>query len=98
VQQFLRDIPGGALRDVDVAAFDTRLAASDQGFGLRLLLRVIGYAAGRIASQLERKGGHLVTPAMGFIVEGKEGPLRAGEEERASNWARALQGLNVASE
>jgi hypothetical protein len=27
----------------------------------------------------------------GFIVDGKEGPLRAGERERAERWAAGLR-------
>jgi|SRR5688572_22640809 flavodoxin I len=73
-----------------VAAFDTRFAAAEQSLGLRLLMRVIGYAAPKIAAQLEKRGGRLATPPEGFIVVGKEGPLRPGELERAHAWAKRL--------
>jgi hypothetical protein len=61
------------------ATFDTRLD--------RLLA---GGAAGRIARHLRRQGYDLVAPPEGFVVEGKEGPLRAGELERARGWADRL--------
>lgn len=48
---------------------------------------VIGYAAPKIAATLVEKGGELVLPAEGFIVEDKEGRLAAGEAERAKVWA-----------
>jgi flavodoxin len=87
VTQFLDQIPGDSLRGVRVLAFDTRMDIDEQTFGLRLLMRTIGYAAPRIASALERKGGVLAAPPEGFIVEGKEGPLRGSEEIRARSWA-----------
>jgi flavorubredoxin len=91
IAAFLDAIPEGALRSASVAAFDTRIAAGEQNVALRLLMRVIGYAAPRVASALERKGGRLAAPPEGFIVDGKEGPLRAGERERAERWATGLR-------
>ena len=92
MQEFLNKIPANALRNVDVAAFDTRLSAEGRGFWMRMLLSILGYAAGHIAKGLTRKGGKLVAPAEGFIVEDKEGPLKDGELERAAVWARSIQG------
>jgi hypothetical protein len=48
-------------------------------------------AAERIAKALAKKGGRLVAELEGFIVEQKEGPLKQGELERASNWAKAMR-------
>lgn len=90
VKEFLRNIPVNALRDIGVIAFDTRLSATDHGVALRLLLGILDYAAGRIAGSLQGKGGYLVAPPEGFIVEGKEGPLKEGELERASAWATRI--------
>ena len=90
LMQLLGDVPPNGLRGTRVAAFDTRFAASEQGFGLRLLIKVIGSAAPRIARALEAKGGGLAAPPEGFIVDGKEGPLRDGELDRASEWALRL--------
>jgi flavodoxin I len=89
MQAFLNKIPAHALDNVAVTAFDTRISAEGKGFGLRILMRLLGYAAGRIAASLQAKGGRLALPPAGFIVEGKEGPLQAGELERAAAWARA---------
>jgi hypothetical protein len=85
---FLDAIGSGALRDIEVAAFDTRVEPTGL---LKLFLGVIGYAAGRIAKALQAKGGRLLAPPEGFIVEGKEGPLRADELARAIRWACKLQ-------
>ena len=89
-QTFLAHIPAGALRDVPVAAFDTRFATRNHGVWLRFLMTVIGYAAERIGVALERAGGKLIAKPAGFIVTGKEGPLAEGEMERARAWGRIL--------
>ena len=48
---------------------------------------MFGFAADRISESLTSKGGALVSPPEAFIVEGKKGPLKEGELERASRWA-----------
>ena len=53
-------------------------------------MSVIRYAAERIAKDLVKKGGRLVAEPEGFIVENKEGPLKQGELERASKWAKEM--------
>jgi flavodoxin I len=81
-QDFLKKIPLPALRGADVAAFDTRLTAK--------LARIFGYAAGKIAGSLKKKGATLIGSAEGFLVEGTEGPLKEGELERAAAWAKEI--------
>lgn len=90
VQTFIDNIPGHTLRGIDVAAFDTRIPASEVRTGLRLLMKLGGYAAKRIADALKKKGGNLVVSPEGFLVKGREGPLKEGELERAANWAKAI--------
>jgi len=89
-KEFLKKIPANALENVGVTSFDTRFSAKDKGIGVRILLRVLGYAAGRIANRLERKGGHLAAEPQGFIVKDTEGPLKKGELERAAIWAKGI--------
>lgn len=68
------------------AAFDTRLT---WGF----LERWGGFAAPKMADKLEEKGWKLAAPPEGFFVRGlKKGPLRKGEVDRATSWARGLAG------
>ena len=88
MQDFITRLPEKSLQGIDVAAFDTRFALNDHGLGLRLLMGVIGFAAERIAGELVSKGGRQVVPPEGFIVVDKEGPLEAGELERAAVWIR----------
>lgn len=86
LQTFLDSIPAGSLRNVHVAVFDTRFLEEDLNFALKLLVKTIGYAAPKIAKNLEDKGGTLILPPEGFIVKGKKGPLASGELDRAKNW------------
>ena len=92
IDAFLKQIPAHSLEGVRVAAFDTRFEVEEQSIGLRILMNVIRYAAERIAKDLVKKGGKLVAEPEGFIVENKEGPLKQGELERASNWAKGMNG------
>ena len=89
-KEFLRRIPANALKNVRVASFDTRFSAKDKGVGARIVLGIFRYAAGRIATILEYKGGYLAVEPKGFIVENGEGPLKKGELERAATWAKKI--------
>lgn len=90
-QHFLKAIPAGHLQGVKIAAFDTRIdiATVDNAF-LTFMVRLFGYAAEPIDKALRKKGGTPVAPPAGFLVEDSEGPLRAGEIERAAAWAKAI--------
>ncbi len=91
VAAFLKAIPSKVLKGVRVAAFDTRFKADElDSAGLRFLVNTGGYASKRIASHLKKAGGDLIVPPEGFYVEDTEGPLKAGELERARNWATQL--------
>jgi flavodoxin I len=91
VKAFLKSIPRGALAGVQVAAFDTRVDVQEvDSRVLTSFVRVLGYAAEPIGAQLVKKGGAQAMPPEGFFVEGKEGPLRDGELERAADWARRI--------
>lgn len=90
VQKLLAEIKPGQLKGVRVAAFDTRFELVKQGFFLKALMKTIGYAAGKMAKTMREKGGKLMAEPEGFIVTGKEGPLKEGEQERAERWAGSL--------
>ena len=68
-----------ALEGVNVAAFDTRTKRT-----------IFGYAAPKIARNLEKNGGNLLAPPEGFFVLGIQGPLMNGELERAATWAKGI--------
>lgn len=79
---FQNQVSEPAVKDTNVAAFDTRLTTKWVG--------IFGYAAGRIAESLKRNGGMLIVPPEGFFVKGRKGPLQKGELERAAGWAKAI--------
>lgn len=82
IQDFLNKVSEPAIKGINVAAFDTRFSTK--------LVGIFGYAAGKIAESLKRKGGTLILPPEPFFVKGKEGPLKEGELERATGWAKRL--------
>jgi flavodoxin len=95
ISNMLKGIPLNSLEGVKVAAFDTRLTASEINNTpvLAFFVRISGdsaYAARHIADRLKKKGGHLVVPPEGFYVEGMKGPLVQGELERAADWTKHI--------
>ena len=82
IQDFLNKIPASSLKGKSVAAFDTRFSTK--------LVGIFGYAAGKIAEVLKKKGGTLIASPEGFFVKGSKGPLKEGELERAANWAKGI--------
>jgi flavodoxin len=91
VTGLLKRMRSKALKGAKVAAFDTRFKADElDSAGLRFVVKTGGYAAKRIAAQLKKAGGNLIVPPEGFYVEDTEGPLKAGELERAAGWAKII--------
>ena len=82
VQDLLSKLTQQSLKGIKVAAFDTRIS--------KKIVGVFGYAAGRIANNLKKKGGVLIASPEGFFVTGGQGPLKEGELERATAWAKGL--------
>jgi flavodoxin len=79
MRSWLEALPKGSGR---AAAFETRIWWSP------------GSAAKAILKRLEAKGYRPAGKGERFIVEGKYGPLRAGELERAKAWgAQLAQGM-----
>lgn len=83
----LTQIPDG----MTAAVFDTRLDPDCiDPPPLRWVVEVGGYAAARMASALQDHGIAVRGDLGGFLVTGTEGPLKAGELGRASEWAISL--------
>lgn len=82
MQSLLGNVSSQRLRGLAVACFDTR-------FRGRLWK---SSAAPRMARQLRTLGVEPIVPPESFFVRAmkKEGPLLAGEVERAATWARML--------
>ena len=75
-------IAASSLKDISVAAFDTRLTAN--------WVKMFGFASGKIANSLKANGGTLVKSPEGFYVTKTKGPLKEGELERAASWAKEI--------
>ena len=82
IQDFLNKLPAPAVKGISVASFDTRFSTK--------LVGIFGYAAGKIAETLKKKGGTLILSPEPFFVKSREGPLKEGELERAAVWAKRL--------
>ena len=82
IRDFLGQLSKAEINGVDAAAFDTRVVSK--------VAKIFGYAAGRIARDLKKKGAKLVAEPEGFFVEGTKGPLTERELERAVEWGRGL--------
>jgi flavodoxin len=78
LRSWLRDQRGDGTR---AAAFDTRGDASPT---------VTGMAARGIAKRLRRRGFETIVEPESFLVEESEGPLAAGEVDRARRWGETL--------
>lgn len=73
------------------AVFDTRMDLGAVKSGpLRWVVKVGGYAGGRIDELLQGKGYARKGDIAGFLVTDLKGPLKQGEIERAAAWARTL--------
>jgi flavodoxin len=91
IKAWINGLPSGSLQGIKVAAFDTRVEIKDDTPGiLKFFVKLFGYAAEPMAAKLVKKGGTQAMEPAGFIVEGTEGPMRAGEFERAADWAKRL--------
>ena len=81
IQSFLAHIPRDVWPEVAVVAFDTR-------FHMPRFLT--GSAARGISRTITQLGGRVALPAESFFVDGRSGPLREGELDRAATWARSI--------
>ena len=93
IKNFLKSIPKNGLKGIKVAAFDTRMTEEEIDstvFILRIMVNIFGYAAKPISDRFVKKGGQLIAAPEGFFVQGMEGPLKEGELERASDWAKQI--------
>lgn len=68
-------------RSFDAAVFDTRLAKP----------RIFTGSAARTITKALRRQGHTVVGTESFLVDGMQGPLVAGELDRAKAWGEALR-------
>ncbi|MCF8360150.1 MAG: hypothetical protein K9H26_15455 [Prolixibacteraceae bacterium] len=91
IADFLKNLPNSEMKNMAVAAFDTRLSLQhcNSGF-IKFIVRKGGYAADNISGKLLKKGAENIASPEGFLVTGEEGPLLESEIYRAQNWANAI--------
>ena len=82
MQDFQKRVSESDIKGMNIATFDTRISAKWVG--------IFGYAAGRIAKNLKKKGSVLLVDPEPFFVEGTQGPLKEGELERAAAWTQEV--------
>jgi flavodoxin I len=82
IQAFLKEVSEPAVKGLKVATFDTRVPAK--------WVKIFGFAAGKIAGRLKKKGGILISSPEGFFVEGTKGPLKEGKLEHSAKWAKEI--------
>lgn len=82
MQDFLKKVTETDIKGINIVTFDTRISAKWVG--------IFGYAAGRIAKNLKKKGANLLLDPEPFFVEGTKGPLKEKELERAAAWAQQV--------
>jgi flavodoxin len=91
IKNFLKSQPSLAFKNMKVTAFDTRLSMVDLNSRfLSFMVKIFGYASGTMVKILQKKGGALLVPPEWFLVNDSEGPLRDGELERATEWAKRI--------
>ena len=91
VSKLIKAVPAGELRNIKIAAFDTRvLLETIKSKFFRKVVDVGGYAAKTIDKRLVQKGAISIIAPEGFYVMDTEGPLKDGELERAENWGRQI--------
>lgn len=81
MQSFLATLGSAMPTGMAVACFDTRFAKPRW---------LTGSAARALAKMLRSAGASLVVPPESFFVSGTEGPLVAGELDRAAGWTWAI--------
>ena len=91
IHKFLEALPSSVVQDVPVTAFETRLEGEAAHHGLTGFMKKDASAAEAVAGELVKKGGKLVVPPGTFFLTAAEGPLKAGELERAAEWARGIR-------
>jgi flavodoxin len=91
ITKFLKHCSSDSRNSVNVAAFDTRIALHTiKSAAFRFIVKTGGYAAPAIARRLKKQGARVLVPPEGFLVTGEQGPLQAGELERAVEWATQI--------
>ncbi len=89
MKKFLNILAGSKIRLKYGAAFDTGVPTEGQKPFGKFIITLFGYAAKYMANRLRRRGAEILGAETFFVLD-KEGPLKNGELERATRWARDI--------
>ena len=88
---WLKALDKDALKGKRTAVFDTRMDSEELDSKVYSFFEgLFGHAVESMEKALKRKGAKLVMRGEGFIVTASEGPLRDGETDRATEWAKGI--------
>lgn len=79
MKDLLENLPKDSLKDIKVTSFDTRMNVFFHGD-----------AAYKILQSLIELGGKEIIKPNAFFVKGRQGPLKSGELEKASEWGKEI--------
>ena len=91
IQAYIKSLPDTSLVNKRAAVFSTGINSQGKNMALRLLLKILGYAAAPTLALLLKKGALIAGEPLDLIVKGKQGPLLDGELDRAITWAKNLK-------
>ncbi len=92
IKAWLKSLDREVVKGKSAAAFDTRMDAEELNSKVYSFFEgIMGHAVETIEKSLKHKGAVIAIPGGGFIVKESEGPLRAGETERAVEWAKGIK-------
>ncbi len=91
IQSFIKSLPEGSLANKRAAVFSTGIVSQGKNVALRLLLKILGYAATPTLALLLKKGALIAGEPLDLMVKGKQGPLIEGELDKALTWATNLK-------
>jgi flavodoxin len=81
IKELLEILSPAQLAELSIVAFDTRIP---------IFRWLSGSAAESIEGKVQYYNAELIQPPESFFVEGRGGPLKEGEVERAVEWARMI--------
>lgn len=88
IKRLSSEVPEAKFR---YAVFDTRSDIDEiDSKILSSMVRLFGYAAASMDKTLAKRGFKRAEAPAGFIVHGKEGPVKDGEIDRATAWMRSV--------
>lgn len=80
IDKFLISLNSDKLKNMCVAAFDTRIKTF-----------MSGNVSHKIAKILQKYGANIIVPPIGFYIKEKQAVLHDGELEKAETWATSIK-------